>query len=448
MAAPAMLERAMFRSQSLAARLVALALPVALARLGIMVMGICDVVVVGQLAPGELSHQALGWAPTGVMIVTGVGLLSGVQVLAAQAVGAGEHARAGSALRRGLCVAAVAGALSALAMWSLGTELFTALGIAPELARPAARVMNVLALSVPLHLLYIAAAFFFEAIQRPLPATWLMWGANAVNLALNLWLVPRHGALGSAYATLGARGFLAVSLIGYALLMSDARRYGTRSPSAPIGYRALLRVGIAAALSQAAEAGAFSGMTVLAGRIGEDAVATYQILLNLLAVVFMVSLGVASATSVLTAEAVGRGDLRAASRAGYLGLALDALAMLVLAALVAVLREPISHAYTADPALAATCAALFPLLATILLPDGGQVVVAGALRARADNWFPTASHLVAYALVMPTLGFLWADRAQLGVAGLLWASLSASVLSVAILLARHAWLARTKHAAS
>jgi MATE family multidrug resistance protein len=321
--------------------------------------------------------------------------------------------------------------------------LFIWFGIAPELAQPAARVMNVLALSVPLHLLYVAAAFFFEAIQRPLPATWLMWIANLINLLLNLWLVPRHGALGSAYATLGARCFLAASLIGYACLMSDAVRYGVRARGASIGYGALLRVGAAAALSQAAEAGAFSGMTVLAGRIGERAVGTYQILLNLLAVVFMISLGVASATSVLTAEAVGHGDVRRATRAGYGGLALNALSMLLIAALVVALREPIARAYTADTALAASCAVLFPLLATILLPDGGQVVVAGALRARGDNWFPTVSHLVAYALVMPTLGFLWSDRAQLGVAGLLWASLSASVLSAAVLVARHAWLARS-----
>jgi MATE family multidrug resistance protein len=429
-------------SQSLPARLIALALPVALARLGIMTMGICDVIVVGQLAPDELAHQALAWAPTGVMIVTGVGLLSGVQVLAAQAVGAGEYARAGSALRRGLMLGVLAGALSTLGLWSAGAELFTTLGIAPELAQRSARVMNVLALSVPLHLAYIAATFFFEAIQRPAIATALMWIANVCNLLLNLWLVPRHGALGSAYATLGARAFLAAGLIAYALFMSDAPRYGTRSGKARVRYGALLRVGGAAALSQAAEAGAFSGMTVLAGRLGERAVATYQILLNLLAVVFMVSLGVASATSVLTAEAVGRADARAATRAGYLGLKLDALTMLVLALSVAALRAPIGELYTADRALASACAALFPLLATVLIPDGAQAVLAGALRARGDNWFPTASHLFAYALVMPALGFAWCDRARLGVSGLLWASLSASVLSAGVLLARHAWLAR------
>ena len=35
-----------------------------------------------------------------------------------------------------------------------------------------------------------------------------------------------------------------------------------------------------------------------------------------------------------------------------------------------------------------------PVAALVLVPDGGQVVVAAALRARGDNWLPTASHVL------------------------------------------------------
>ena len=50
--------------RALLERLLRLAWPVTLARLGIMGMGVVDAIVVGQLAPSELPHQALGWAPT------------------------------------------------------------------------------------------------------------------------------------------------------------------------------------------------------------------------------------------------------------------------------------------------------------------------------------------------------------------------------------------------
>lgn len=443
------------RSHSLTRRLLGLAWPVALARLGIMGMGVVDAIVVGQLAPRELPHQALGWAPTSILVVTSIGLLAGVQVLTARALGEERPTHAGAVLRSGLKLALWAGALSALCLWLGGARIFTWVGIAPALAEPAARVMRVLSLSVPLHLMYVAGAFFLEAVQRPLASTWVMWGANLLNLGLNLLLVPRYGALGSAWATVGARGSLALVLLGYIFTMRDAAHFGARRAArtsdaethAPApGVRALLAIGVAAALSHAAEAGAFSGMTFIAGRIGEQAVAAYQIALNLMAVVFMVSLGLSTATAVLSSEQMGRGDARAAARIGFAGLGLNSGLMLLAAALTLLLRGPIGHAYTADLALAQIVTALLPWVALTLLPDGGQAVVASALRAQGDNWFPTGSHLVAYACVMPVLGFWLGEMRGQGVRGLLSAVLCASALSVGVLVLRQGWLQKRSRA--
>src|SRR5262249_41635631 len=130
-------------------------------------MALADVIVVGQLAPSELPLQALGWAPTAVLLVTGIGLLNGVQVFAARALGENRPEGAVHALRRGLVLALFAGFAAALLMWVAGDKVFTAFGITPALASPSARVMQVLAFSIPLHLAYIAATYFIEAIKRP-----------------------------------------------------------------------------------------------------------------------------------------------------------------------------------------------------------------------------------------------------------------------------------------
>src|SRR5262245_15544308 len=103
-----------------------------------MAMGLCDMIVVGQLAAHELPHQALAWAPTGVLLVSGIGMLLGVQVLAARAIGAGEPKAAGAAWRAGMVVSLVAGALATVGVWLCGTHLFDVFGIAPALADPAA----------------------------------------------------------------------------------------------------------------------------------------------------------------------------------------------------------------------------------------------------------------------------------------------------------------------
>ncbi|MBN8606607.1 MAG: MATE family efflux transporter [Caulobacterales bacterium] len=435
----------MAATRSFVAPLLRIAGPTALARLGIIGMGLVDVIVVGQLTPDELPHQALGWAPTAVFVVAAIGLLQGVQVLAARALGEGNTQGAGVALRRGLVLALVAGVASALAMWAAGENLFTLFGISAELAAPSSRVMAVLALSIPLHLVYIAGTFFLEAIKKPGISTIVMWGANIVNLVLNLWWVPEHGAVGSAWATVGARVFLAGALLLWIVLLRDGATYGVRKLSAEgPSYRALLAVGVAAAVSQAVEAGAFSAMTVIAGRISADVVSGYQIILNLLALIFMIALGLSAATAVLVSEAIGRRSPEDAARAGWTGIGVNAIGMVLASIVVLIFAEPIGRLYTADVALAALIASLMWIASLATLPDGTQVVVAAALRARGDNWFPTFSHIVSYAIVMPILGYWLAEHQGMGVAGLLFAIVWSSVLSGVILLLRWGALARAK----
>lgn len=426
---------------SLFRSLLRLAWPVALARLGIMAMSVVDVMVVGQFAPAQLPYQALGWAPIGVVTVGGIGLLTGVQVLGARALGAGARHDAGGAWRRGLVVALFAGACALALLWTVGADAFCSFGIAAELALPSARVTHILALSVPLHFCYCATAFFLESIQRPLASTIVMWSANALNLGLNLWLVPRLGAEGSAWCTVFARAFLCVALIVWVWCSKDTQAFGVRRPARSPSYVGLLRVGSAAAVSNAAEAGAFSGMTILAGRLGAEAVAGYQILLNLLAIVFMASLGMSSATAVLTSEAHGRRAPADASRASFAGLQLNTALMLLIAASVVIFSQGLGRAYTANPTLASFVGSLFWLAALVMPVDGGQVVAASALRARGDNWFPTLSHLVAYALVMPGLAVWLCVLRHGGVAGLLLAVFGSSVLSCGVLCFRLWWLA-------
>ena len=175
---------------------------------------------------------------------------------------------------------------------------------------------------------------------------------------------------------------------------------------------------------------------MIAGRIGAEVVSAYQILLNLMAFVFMIALGIGAATAVLVSEAVGRRAPNDVVKAGWTGIALNAIGMLIAAIVLLLFAEPISRVYTADVALAALIASLVWICAIALLPDGTQVVVAYGLRARSDNWFPTFSHILAYAVAMPLIGYWLAEHEGMGVAGLLFAIFWSSVLSAGVLLAR------------
>lgn len=429
------IEPSQIATRPLLSSLLRLAGPVALARLGVMGMGVADVVMVGHLAPQELAYLALGWSPTAVLMLAGIGLLTGVQVLSARAIGQNRAQDSGAVLRLGLVLSALAGGISVVALWLGAEPLLRAFGIERDLAHAAATVAGVLGLSLPLHLAFIAGSFFLEGIKRPNAATVIMWLANGINIAFNFWLIPHLGAVGSGWATVGSRVFLAVAVIGWIAFMPGARQFclfRRPEPTAPT-MQDVLRIGGAAALSQAAEAGAFTGMTIIAARISSDTVAAYQIMLNAMAVVFMIALGFSSATAVLTAEALGREDAGRARRASWMGVWANSAAMAIFGLVFLLFPFTIAKAYTSDLSVVALCVAAMPIAALALLPDGAQSVLSQALRARHDNWFPTASHVLAYVLIMPPLGWLLAERMGLGVTGLAHAILWASVVSAGVL---------------
>lgn len=420
-----------------------LAMPVAVARLGVMGMAVADVIMVGQMAPEELPFQALGWAPVGVLLLAGIGLLTGVQVLSAHAIGANQPAAAAATLRRGLLLGLGAGAASAAVLAFTAGPVLRALGVDPALVPGSAAVARVLALSVPTHLVFVAASYFMEGIKRPHPASVVMWGANLANIAFNWLLIPELGAVGSAWATALSRLLMALALLAWIARMPERPAgfglFSKRSPGLGPGYASLLRIGGAAAVSQAAEAGAFNGMTIIAGRIGAEAVAAYQILLNGMAILFMVALGFASAGAVLTAEARGAGDPARAAQAAWSAAALICMFMLLAGLGWSLAPGLVAGAYTPDRALQALIIAATPAAALALIPDGAQVVLAQTLRASGDNWFPTGSHLLSYVLVMPPLGWLLAEHWGRGATGLLEAILWASILS-ALVLGLRQWL--------
>ncbi|MGB7405612.1 MAG: MATE family efflux transporter, partial [Pacificimonas sp.] len=336
--------------------LVTLAWPVVLSRLGIMIMGVTDAVVVGRYSAEELAFQGLGWAPTMVVLTTGIGLLYGVQVVTAQFVGEGRREEAGAVLQRGVLLALGTGLVATAALYFGAGPVMRAMQLEGDLGPESAAVVRVLALSMPLYLMGVACAFWLEALERPVPAMLVMAAVNIVNLILNLWLVPGNspfpvdGAVASAWTTLFSRGAYAVGLILIIVKWREAHGLGVfmwRTARRWHSYWGrLMKVGAATAVSYFVETAGFAGMNIIAGWIGGLAVAAFAIIFNILGLVFMLPLGIAGATAVLVGKAHGERDRTGVRTAGLLGLGV-AFALLVVISLVVVLgRDLMSMAYT------------------------------------------------------------------------------------------------------
>jgi MATE family multidrug resistance protein len=248
----------------------------------------------------------------------------------------------------------------------------------------------------------------------------------------------------SAWATLISRFALLALVVWVILAWPEARRLGVRAkpPHDPAASVQLRRIGYAASLSYFVETAAFASMSIVAGWFGAVSVATWAIVLNVAAIIFMGPLGLATATGVFVGRAFGAGDRAGVRRAGLLGFGATLGLTLVICAVVALGNEAIASAYTREPAVQAMTAAALLLSCLFFVADGLQVVGAQALRAQNDIWVPAATHFFSYIAVMIPCAYVFAVTMGGGVTGIVWAVIVASLISAGLLLGRFAWMVR------
>ncbi|WP_312146532.1 MATE family efflux transporter [Brevundimonas sp.] len=437
-----------FKTRETLSELLKLAWPVVLARLGIMTMGLTDAIVVGHYASRELAFHSLAWAPSSVVLTTAVGLMMGVQVMTARLLGEGRKDEVGAVLRRGTVYALQIGFVSMIALMLLGPFGLTHMGLEDGLGEGASPVLMVFALSMPAYLISVAAQFFLEGLHRPKAGMVAMWVANAVNLALNLLLVPDllglgvDGAIASAWATFGARMALAVFLVIFILRLPEAKAWGlfNKPRRDKAVEREQVKVGVGAGSSNFIEVGAFAAMTLFAGQLGAAETASWAVVINVSAIVFMVPMGLSSATAVLVGRSYGAGDRAGVMRGGLAGIGVVTVLAFIIAIGLWLTAPLVVSAYTTDPAILAIAAPALVLATLFFVADAQQVVAAQANRAAGDVVWPTLMHLLSYGVIMIPLGWWLAHR--IGVDGLVWSVIVASLISGALLTGRFVRIAR------
>lgn len=433
-------------------RLVPLAWPVFVGQLAVMLFSTVDTLLLGRVGPQDLAALAVGSAAFITIFVGFMGIVLAVGPLAGHAYGARDLPLAGRQFVQAQWLALLLCLPGCALLWF--PEPFVLLAqLDAALADKVRSYTRPLALALPLALVFTAFRGFTQAVSRPKAVMTLQVAGLALKVPLSALLVfgwgpiPALGVAGCAWAS--ALVFAAQTLAAQALIRRDAfyapfciaHLWTTRPQLADL--RALLRLGLPMGGSILVEVTGFTFMAFFIARLGATPVAGHQIAVNLVSMLFMIALGLATAAGTLVAQHLGARECAQARAVGRHAIALTALVAATVGAVVALLREPVVGLYTAN---AAAAAAALPLLVWIWffhLADALQTVAAYVLRAHKIATLP----MVIYVLALWGVGIgggYWRafGPAQAGAVGFWQAATFGLGLSAVLLITLQFWRER------
>ena len=106
------------------------------------------------------------------------------------------------------------------------------------------------------------------------------------------------------------------------------------------------------------------------------------------------------------------------------------------------LGMPLARLYTDDPAVLPLAASLIGICGIILVFDGTQAVLMGALRGIADVWVPPGLQLISWWAVTVPIGYVLAFVVGIGTDGLMWGILAGALCASVLLSGRFVAVSR------
>jgi MATE family multidrug resistance protein len=422
-----------------------LALPLVLAELGWMSMGVVDTIMVGHLPRPAItiSAAALGQVLYNTLAFGVGGVLLGLDTYISQAHGAGEWDDANKWLLSGVVLAGLLSAVLMGMVW-VGPVAMTRMPIDREVMRQAVGFLGALNWGTLPLFLYMTFRRYLQAFNHVRPIAAAVVSANLVNAGLD-WLllfghrwsiaghpagIKAYGVVGAAVSTALARVYLA-AFVGAAVWWVDRRHgYGLRRTERVLDWTRVRKlVGLEAPVGGQifVEIAIFATVTALIGVMGPVPLAGHEIALNCVSFTFMVPFAISAAASVRVGQAVGRGDAAGAAAAGWTAIGLGAGFMLSMSALLVSVPGKIAGGFTHGPEVIRAAVPLLLVGAAFQFFDGVQVTATGALRGVGNTHAGLVVQLIGYWVVGLPLGLWMGFHQKMGAVGL-WIGLAAGLL--------------------
>lgn len=386
-------------------RLLTLMLPLYIANLLHMGMGVTDTLVAGWKGETDLASVAMGFSICGTMMIAGGAVLTILSAIISRLRGAGADNKAGIFLNNGKILAILISLVDMLAIYA-GSYIYQFTTDNAELAAMAQQYAFYVMLGVPANMLLRVVAGNFEGYGQTRPAMIVAFLGLLVNIPLNYALVfgvgpfPEMGGVGCGLATAIICWFSFFTILA---LMVGSTQHRTRAkqmfawrrPDWSI-VRRIFKLGLPVGVASLCEMSFFCLITLIIAPLGETAVSAQQVAINVSGLIFMLPLSLSIAASIRGAYHVGGHRKEAFNAMVRTLLAITYGLVLILMVGTILFRENIISCYTDSAEIIKTASLLLILCAIYQIPDATQAIMAGLLRGCHDTAIITWSNLFSY----------------------------------------------------
>ncbi len=410
--------------------LLKLSLPIIAGQLGQMLIVAGDVYIATMHSTKTVAAIGVASGFINPIFLFGIGLMMGISPILAQRRGQGQDDT--KDLFSIVVYAALAGLLMTLIMLAVlnYTDLF---GVEQSLLPSINAYIEIIAWSFPFGIIFQGVKEFLQSFEKVFIPNLLAIIAVILNLFINYLLVfgwgqfTGLGEMGLAYASLGIRFILCLSILIYAknyfISFKFAKEFVIKilSFAFPIAFMFFLEVL------------AFCTVSVLSGQLGIVSAATNNIIVTLASLAFMIPLSLASAIGVKVGHAYGLKDEKGVYHYIKASILITSVYILCSSTVFFFMPNFLMRFMTQDPLVIELGVKLLLIVAFFQLADGFQVTLSGILRGLDDTKTSFHMVLIGYWIIGLPVGYYLTFYQAQGARGL-WVGLALALFLVAVTL--------------
>lgn len=408
-------------------RLLVLMLPLYIANLMNMGMGVVDTIVAGQAGPGQLAGVALGSSVTVPIMVAVGAVLTIIGPMVSRLRGAGCEGKVGLLLNNAKLLALMLMFVEVVALLA-AVQVFPLVSDDSVMVEVATDYLYFLVFCVPASVMLRCLQGHFEGYGHTRPAMLIAFVGLLLNIPLNFvfvfgWgAIPAMGGAGTGLTTTLIHYLMMGAMLLLMVLYPRYRRnmvqmWANRPPEWRV-VRDIFSKGLPLGVASLCEMTFFCVITLVIAPLGALAVGAHQVAINVSAVLFMFPLSLSIATSIRSAYHVGARDKLRFDALLRTSITFMLAVILSLALLTICFRREIISLYTDELPIIELASGLLLICAVYQLSDALQALMSGLLRGchdtQAITWvnmfsywvigFPLACILIRTDWIVPAMG--------------------------------------------